>query len=217
MDLKRRSALQLSAFAGLSTLAACGRATDLRPAAPGQPRQPRLMFIRHGEEPGSGVSGVAADGGTDPRSLSVRGWTRAGALVNLFDPRDSQGQQTPVRPELARPTKIFAPDPGQTSSRRSLETITPLAAALNLTVDSRFAPTQTAQVADAIRTVSQPLLVARKHEQIAEIISHLDGVTPAPPPWPKGRFDLIYLLDRLGTGWRFTCVPQLLLAGDRPA
>ncbi len=154
-------------------------------------------------------------GEADPRSLSVRGWTRAGALVGLFDPRDPDGNQIPTRPELVRPTRIFACDPGDTRSRRSLETVTPLAATLNLRVDSRFASAQSAQVAAAIQAGTGPALIAWKHEQIPAIVSRLGTVTPAPPSsWPSGRFDLIWVLDRNGNGWRFAQVPQMLLAGD---
>jgi hypothetical protein len=220
MHLDRRSTLRLSAAVGLSALAtACTPAGDRSPASDRTPAATtaKLMFIRHGEEPSStdGDVGVLPNGSADRRSLSVRGWTRAGALVGLFDPRDSRGNPTPVRPELDRPTTIFAPDPGQKDSRRSLETVTPLAATLNLTIDSRFATTQTAQVADAIRTTSGSVLVAWKHDVIDDIITHLTGGTPAPPPWPKSRFDLVYVLTRSGADWQFTQVPQLLLAGDR--
>jgi hypothetical protein len=123
----------------------------------------------------------------------------------------------PLRTDLARPATIFAPDPGQNSSRRSLETVTPLAAALNLTVDARFATTQTAQVAEALRKAAGPVLIAWKHEEIVDIITQVGIVTPTPPPWLKSRFDLVYVLARHDDGWQFTQVAQMLLAGDRPA
>jgi hypothetical protein len=217
-NLDRRSALRFATAAGLSAvLAACaGRAEDTPPGAVGPDT---LMFIRHAEEPESsdGSAGVTQIGAVDRRSLSVRGWTRAGALVALFDPRDADGKPLPTRPQLARPTTICASDPGQSGSRRSLETVTPLAAALNLQVDARFTSTATKQVADAIRSAAGPVLVAWKHDQIVDIISHLTDVTPPPPPWPGGRYDLVYVLSRNGGGWRFAQVPQMLLAGDRKA
>lgn len=196
-------------------LTACaGRVQDGPPAVAGPDK---LMFIRHGEEPGSpdGPLGVTQAGETDPRSLSVRGWTRAGALVTLFDPRDAEGKPVPTRPELARPTTIVASDPSHGHSKRSLETVTPLAAALDLTVDTRFASSQTAQAADAILATTGSVLVAWTHDEIDHIISHLTGVTPTPPHWPGGRYDLIYVLTRTASGWRFAQVPQMLLAGDQ--
>lgn len=175
------------------------------------------MFIRHAEEPDSANDsvGVTQDGSVDPRSLSVRGWTRAGALVTLFDPRDADGNPLPTRTQLGRPTTIFAPDPGKNRSRRSLETVTPLAAALNVRIDTRFTPSETKQAADALHASGGQVLVAWKHEQIADIISHLADVSPAAPAWPDGRYDLIYILTRTGGGWRFVRAPQMLLAGDR--
>ena len=179
------------------------------------------MFIRHGEEPGShgdAPYGVTEAGEVDPDSLSVRGWTRAGALVGLFDPRGADGQPLPTRPEVSRPSTIFACDPRETHSKRSLQTVTALAAALNLQVDRRFTATKTAQVADALSAAAGSTLVAWRHEYLTDIISRLPGVTPAPPPpWPAGRYDLIYVLTRDGDRWRFAQFAQMLLAGDGPA
>ena len=211
-ELDRRSALRLSAAVGLGAVLAACTGQDKPPAGPD-----RLMFIRHGEEPdANGDSGVTQDGKSDPRSLSVHGWSRAGALVALFDPRDADGKPLPTRAGLDRPTRIFAPEPGQSNSRRSWETVLPLAASLNLQVDLRFAPKQTAQLAGALAAVPGPVLVAWKHEHIAEIISHLSGVTPPPPSWPEGRYDVIYVLTRSGGGWSFSQQAQMLLAEDRP-
>ena len=179
------------------------------------------MFIRHGEEPGShgdAPYGVTEAGALDPESLSVRGWTRAGALVGLFDPRGADGRPLPTRPELSRPSAILACDPRQNHSKRSLQTVTAVAAALNLGVDSSFTATQTAAVADSLAAVAGSTLVAWRHEQITDIISALPGVTPAPPPsWPSSRYDLIYVLTRDGDQWCFAQVAQMLLAGDGPA
>lgn len=214
----RRSAMKLSVAAGASVvLAACAGQAENTPSGDSGPAL--LMFIRHAEDPGvpDESSGVTQAGDVDARSLSVRGWTRAGALVTLFDPRDADGKPLPPHAGLDRPTTIFASDPGKTRSRRSLETVTPLAAALNLQVDTRFGSSQTTDVAEALSRARGTVLVAWKHEQIAEIISHLTGVTPTPPPWPKGRYDLVYVLTRSGAGWHFGPVAQFLLAGDQPA
>jgi len=45
-----------------------------------------IMFVRHGEKPGEGTRphGVDHHGEHDEHSLSVKGWTRAGALAGLF-------------------------------------------------------------------------------------------------------------------------------------
>ena len=96
-----------------------------------------VMIIRHAEKPAAGGTpkGVSADGLTDPESLTPRGWQRAGALVGLFV-GDSSGRQNP---RLPTPSHLFASQVGpQSSSRRPLETLQPLAERLGVTIDSRF-------------------------------------------------------------------------------
>jgi hypothetical protein len=175
-----------------------------------------LMFIRHAEDPhGPGAPyGVDESGEKDVRSLVVRGWTRAGALVELFDPRGPDGAPVPLRSGIARPTEIFAPDPGSSDSRRSLETVSPLAARLNVQVDSPFTERQTEGLSGTLKDRRGVILIAWRHEQIATIISGLGAVNPAPPAWPKNRYDMVYVLTRNSSGWNFTQVPQMLLAGD---
>jgi len=61
-----------------------------------------------------------------------------------------------------------------------------------------------------------PALIAWKHltmHVIADLV--LGDRTTAPQSWPFERYDLVWVFDRVGDGWRFTQVPQLLLAGDR--
>ena len=47
-----------------------------------------IMFVRHGEKPGEGSPphGVNHHGESDEHSLSVQGWTRAGALARSVRP-----------------------------------------------------------------------------------------------------------------------------------
>lgn len=212
----RRAALRLSAFAALAPApTGCGgRPAEIPVGAD------RLMFIRHAEEPGPKdiPSGVTEDGAADDRSLSVRGWVRAGALVGLFDPRDASGNPLPPRAGLIRPAMIFASNPDHGHSRRSLETVTPLASALEIDVRSGFISSQTAELADALQTTTGSVLIAWTHHQIAAVISHFTGVAPSPPAsWPDDRYDVVYVLTRSGGGWRFTQVPQMILAGDQAA
>ena len=63
------------------------------------------MLVRHGEKPGEGSPphGVNKHGERDEHSLSVQGWTRAGALVQLFAPDAGT-----ARSGLARPTAVYA-------------------------------------------------------------------------------------------------------------
>ena len=47
----------------------------------------KIMIIRHAEKPEHhGPRGVDENGDEDKKSLTVRGWQRAGALVQFFAP-----------------------------------------------------------------------------------------------------------------------------------
>jgi hypothetical protein len=64
------------------------------------------MFIRHAEKPGVDVaSGLEANGTTDPESLTIRGWQRAGALARFFRPVKAMPAPQP------KPLAVFAAGP----------------------------------------------------------------------------------------------------------
>ncbi|MET9486250.1 hypothetical protein [Nocardia sp. NPDC006630] len=225
--MNRRSMLAVGALAGLvPVLDACGgkgkhpkAVAPTTPAPLTGPGADIVMIIRHGEKPeGSGSPyGITADGDHDAESLTVRGWTRAGALIGLFDPRTADGKPAAFRPGLSRPATIFGADPGSGGSKRPVETVTPLAEALGLTVDQRFKKGQEAQLAAGLAHATGPVLLSWEHENIGEIIAHLGPISPNPPAsWPGSRFDMVYVFTRAGNGWAFTQVPQLLLSGDAP-
>lgn len=176
-----------------------------------------VMIIRHAEKPNdSGTPyGITEDGVQDVESLTVRGWTRAGALVGLFDPRTLDGNAAPLRPGLSRPAAVIASTPNGKGSKRPVETVTPLAAALGTQIDQRFAKGQEAQAIAALAGMAGPVLISWQHESIGALIAQLGAIDPAPPAdWPGDRFDIVYVFTRQGSGWSFTQVPQLLLAGD---
>ena len=178
-----------------------------------------IMIVRHGEKPeGDGdPKGVTADGKHDKESLVVRGWTRAGALVGLFDPRAGDGSALPTRPGLAPPEGIFASDLGGQCSKRPLQTVSPLADALGITPDTRFDKGQEGQLVAALANAPDPVLISWQHESIGAIVAGLGQVHPQPPAsWPGARFDMVYVFTRAGAGWTFAQVPQMLLAGDAP-
>jgi hypothetical protein len=169
------------------------------------------MLVRHAEKPGSGpAQGVDIDGNPDPHSLTVRGWTRAGALVELFAPAHG-----PTRPGLARPTAVFAAG-GQTGKgRRPRETINPLAARLNIPVDTAYTEGQEPALARHVAARPGPTLISWEHGGIPALLAAFPHLQPTPPTsWPDDRFDLIWTLTPTTTGWTFTQLPQLLLDGD---
>jgi hypothetical protein len=58
------------------------------------------------------------------------------------------------------------------------------------------------------------VLVCWQHELIPSLVALLPNAPPVPQHWPGSRFDIVWVCDATGTGWRFSQVPQLLLAGD---
>ena len=192
--------------------------TDAMPGSGGgaQPLGTRMiMVIRHAEkplQPSGSPHGVNPDGQEDPHSLTVAGWIRAGALVELFAP--TRGDPPA---ELRRPDTIYASAHAGGHSKRSLQTVSPLAARLGLQVVKRYAAGDETHLSKEIRTRPGATLIAWHHEALHKIPQHLGEVDPLPPDyWPPDRFDVIWTFTHDGDGWRFTQIPQLLLPGDLP-
>jgi hypothetical protein len=172
------------------------------------------MIIRHAEKPlPTGlVRGISPSGRPDKRSLSVDGWQRAGALVELFAPMR-------CRPPagLWRPEAVYAAAARHGRSRRSIETVEPVARQLGVEVDDRYEPGQEAQLAAELVGRPGATLVSWHHKSLSKIVHNLGDITPSPPRhWPADRYDMVWVFVRVGDGWRFAQVPQLLLPGDRP-
>src|SRR5262245_60608857 len=169
-----------------------------------------IMLIRHAEKPlhPSGTPhGVNPDGQHDPHSLTVTGWIRAGALVELFAP--SRGDP-PV--ELRRPDTIYASAYAGGHSKRSMQTVGPLASRLGLEVVKRYAAGDEAHLVKEVSSRPGASLIAWHHEALHGIGHHLGEVHPTPPRhWPADRFDVIWTFTLDGHGWRFAQIPQLLL------
>jgi hypothetical protein len=183
-----------------------------------------ILIIRHAEKPVVGVDdGVDASGLPDPRSLTPRGWQRAGAWTALLVPPlvvPAPGAQ----PILPRPTAIFAsalakrPDGGG-RSRRPLETVIPLAVRLGLVIDQSFTKGMESALAAAISTIDGVVLVSWQHEHIATIARALaPAATNIPGAWPANRFNVLFRLDRDGPqfDWTFEQFSPVMLAGDSP-
>jgi hypothetical protein len=225
-EISRRDALKVAAGAGVGMTALgplmdqaaarprSGTSPKRRRGAPGHPRT--IMLVRHGEKPdGPGPPfGVLPSGEQDLESLSVRGWTRAGALVGLFAPEADK-----PRRGLRRPTALFAADPGGSGSKRPLQTISPLADRLGKPIrvmDIEDEDRDAAAIAGVLLATPGAPLGSWQHRMIPPIARYLGKVHPAvPKKWPDERYDLVWVFTRRGDGsWRFRQVPQLLLAGD---
>ena len=177
-----------------------------------------IMLIRHAEKPlGDGPpNGVTAEGVQDRESLTTRGWQRAGALVGLFGP----GREGPSSGStLPTPTHLFASKVAiNSSSRRPLETLQPLADRLGLTVDTRFQKPEHARLIDTVRKMDGVVLISWEHRLIPAMAAQIAGAPAGVPSvWPDERYDLVWIFepDAAGIGFGFRQAPQMLLAGDR--
>ena len=183
--------------------------------------QTKIMVIRHGEKPGEPTDepGLMPDGSQNDKALTATGWKRAEALVGLFDPEDGKFAD----PLLAKPQTLFASaNSAATKSLRPEQTITPLAKALNLKINTEFTKGEEADLVEAAKTAGGVILIAWQHEDIpamADLIRDGDK-NGVPQHWPghmHTRFDLVWVFDLKDSGkWSFAQVPQLLLPGDSP-
>jgi len=173
-----------------------------------------IMLIRHAEKPlpSGRASGISPAGRPDGRSLTVDGWQRAGALVELFAP--ARGNPPAG---LRRPDAVYASAARNGRSRRSFETVEPLARQLGVGVIDRYAPGEEAKLVGDLVSRPGASLVSWHHKSLTKIIDNLGEIAPTPPRlWPRDRYDMVWVFVRVGDGWRFSQVPQLLLPGDQP-
>jgi hypothetical protein len=179
------------------------------------PRAPKIILLRHAEKPsGSDSYGVTKKGKHEKKSLSVRGWQRAGALAHLFAPTDGYFPD----PSLAAPQFLYASKPvKKNGSRRPFETILPLADKLSIEINSEFEKFEDGEMlADALAQTGV-VLICWQREYLPKIASRILGDAKiAPHNWDENRFDLIWVFERDSKSgeYRFKQVPQNLLAGD---
>ena len=136
--------------------------------------------------------------------MNPRGYERAAALPTLF----------PARFET--PDYLFASRQSKRSNR-PVETLTPLAGALGLKIDSTFADADYRFLAKILlgraMYAGKILLICWHHENIPGLARAL-GVTDAPARWPEKGFDLIWSIEYAEGVPRLTEVGQKLLPGD---
>ena len=173
----------------------------------------KIMLIRHAEKPDDQDGGVDQKGNPDKHDLIVRGWQRAGALVQFFaNPRDPNGP-------IERPATIFATEPtSQTASKRPLHTVTPLAKFLGIDINSDIAEGSEQELVNTAVASTGAVLIAWHHEAIPAIANLILQNQNAPQKWPGDRFDVVWIFSRAvaNASWAFAQAPQLLLSGDSP-
>ena len=173
--------------AGAALVASC-----LPGRAGGGPKQ--VLLMRHAEKNGDA---------TDPH-LNARGYARAAALARLFPAR------------FDTPEFLFATKASQRSNR-PVETIAPLARALHLRIDARFAEEKFASLAQDLLSHSRyagvTVLICWHHGTIPRLAAALGVVNP-PPTWPDAQFDRIWRIRYAGAAVTLDDLPQHLLDGD---
>lgn len=178
-----------------------------------------ILLTRHAEKPDphTGSVGVDRHGQTDPHSLSVRGWQRAGAMAALLAHAPQAAHES-----LVKPQRIIATGPSKKArSRREVDTATPVAERLGLRVIESHSHGEIPALVTEVLSDPTPALVVWHHGEIPEVARAL-GADPdqVPAHWPDHRFDLLWLLVRTPgskAGYDVEVVPQMLLAGDEPA
>lgn len=194
----------------------------------------QIFIIRHGEKVGDPKKDD--DGG---RHLSIRGSARAAALPALFAPALPQPscklrhqhhqpedefvglyRQIPLKgtaPRFSTPDFIFATQLSK-HSNRPIETVTPLAAALNHHIDDDFSndDKEIAKLVNGILTgqafTGKVVLICWHHGTIPDIAKGL-GVAK-PPKWDAKVFDRIWQITFPKGKATLTDSPQMLLYGD---
>src|SRR5208337_375309 len=178
-----------------------------------------ILIIRHAEKPDEfwPGPGLTSDGSVDKKSLVIRGWQRAGGWAALFGV-GLGGDDFP------RPSAIYAANPdtpgGAEPSQRPFETITPLAARLNLTPFVTYAVGQEPQLVAEIVNRTGVVLVCWEHKAIVSaILPAIAGSQPLPgmpKKWDGARFDVVLRFDRSAPGapWSFRQLFPRLQSGD---
>lgn len=160
----------------------------------------QVIIIRHAEKPDTG------------NELSLGGQERTAALAWYF-------QGTPEVLKFGKPKAIFAQSSNNaTSSLRPIQTVQPLADALQLTIDQSFERDDyEAMVAMILRNdayTGKTVLICWEHKVIPKIAAAL-GVEDAPNKWHGESFDRTWLITfEAQNAPKLLDLPQKLMYGD---
>ncbi len=175
-----------------------------------------VMFVRHGEKPSDhGVPhGINHHGEQDAHSLSVRGWTRAGALAGLF-----AHAPVPAYPDVVVPERIIATRPShEAKSRREYDTADPLARRIRVVIDDSHEHGNEDALRESILSDPSATLVVWHHGTLSTLVRGfpVSNAAEIPDDWPGKRFDLIWVLVRApgDAAYAFRSLDQRLLEGD---
>jgi hypothetical protein len=169
-----------------------------------------VLIIRHAEKTGE----------KGDIHLSKKGLARADVLHRLFEASKERAKPFPT------PDFIFAAS-NDKSSQRPLETVTPLAKTLKLTINEKFDSKLPAKADDKTgmhrlrdeifgeaKYFGKTILVSWRHKALPELAKTLK-VTDAPTKWHDEVFDRVWQINYDDQGnAAFLDRPQRLLPGD---
>ena len=143
----------------------------------------QIFIIRHAEKPPVGSD------------LSPQGAQRAAGMPAFFE-------NTPQLKQFGTPVAIYAMEAKSTdSSNRPVETVTPLANALGVPINSSFTKLQIAPMVSQIMNNrlynNKTVLICWEHDMIPLIASDL-GATSAPQVWNGTIFNQVWILTYTG-------------------
>jgi hypothetical protein len=192
MKVSRSLALLFAAFAAAFV---SGQVPDKKTALPA-----RVLLIRHAEKPGD-----------DSIHLSSEGKKRADELYHLFEPSANRPDPFPT------PDVIFAARQSK-HSNRSVETVSPLASRLKLTINTDFRDEEFAELAHEVlhksKYAGKTILICWHHGMAPQLAVKL-GAADAPPSWKSSVFDRVWQISYDDQGKaKVHNRPQRLLDGD---
>ncbi|ORX76808.1 hypothetical protein BCR32DRAFT_248438 [Anaeromyces robustus] len=141
-----------------------------------------VILIRHAEKPASG------------NDLSERGWLRAECISDLFSKNSTLTPKMIFAQRAATRKDENLPD-----SRRQIQTVGPLARALNLTIDNSFFASEVKALAKEISKLDKsydPVLVSWNHEDMRKFLIYFGMSYRIAPKYPKNRYDLVWIINK---------------------
>jgi len=116
-----------------------------------------------------------------------------------------------VRPQFLLAARATADRP----STRPRDTLQPLAQALGLDIDERFAADDPLPaVATHLRQLGGPVLVCWRHDTLPALANELLQRAEAPGRWPEHTHDMVWVVEQASLSRTLVQVPQRVLAGD---
>lgn len=160
----------------------------------------QIILLRHAEKPSA-----------KSEELSEIGYRRAEALPGVFQSRAELQK-------FGNPVALFAAgyDPGN-SSKRAIQTMTPTARALGLSLQTDFFKGDEEQIAEAILNDSsfdqKTVVICWTHSMLPDLAVAL-GARKSPAKWKGDTYDRFWVLTESGKGYSFADLPQRALPED---